>query len=269
MPKTAVCNAETEIGMNARAERGVVLPVSDADRAHDFNGHRESVLHVPSPGLAHLTVHSYRPPPLLNSAHALQQFWARGTARHLLAGQLPGRWAHTRGVGHRAEQIARVLSPADRSVLVAAAWLHDVGYAAELVDTGFHPLDGARFLAHCGVPRRVCALVAYHSGAAVVAELLGLADQLAQFAEEHGPVRDALWYCDMTTSPDGRPVTFADRIREIRTRRQSDDPVVRALATNGSERAAAVRRTEQLLQTSGTSGEQAVPRAAAVVSQHP
>ena len=63
-------------------------------------------------------------------------------------------------------------------------------------------------------------------------------------------MRDALWYCDMTTSPDGRPVTFTDRIREIRTRRQSDDPVVRALATNGSERAAAVRRTEQLLRPS-------------------
>jgi hypothetical protein len=211
----------------------------------------------PSPGLAQLTAHSYRPPPLLNSAHALQQFWARRTARRLLADQLPGRWAHPRGVGHRAEQVALILPPADRSVLVATAWLHDVGYAAELVDTGIHPLDGARFLTHCGVPHRVCALVAHHSGAAVVAELLGLADQLTEFAEEHGPVRDALWYCDMTTSPDGRPGTFADRIREIRTRRQSDDPVVRALATNGNERAAAVRRTEQLLHTSGTNGEQA------------
>ena len=104
---------------------------------------------------------------------------------------------------------------------------------------------------------RVCALVAYHSGAAVVAELLGLADQLAQFAEEYGPVRDALWYCDMTTSPDGRPVSFADRIGEIRARRQSADPVVRALAANGVERAAAVRRTEELLRRRGTSEWQA------------
>jgi hypothetical protein len=104
------------------------------------------------------------------------------------------------------------------------------------------------------VPSRVCALVAYHSGAAVVAELLGLADQLAQFPEEHGPVRDTLWYCDMTTSPDGHPVAFADRIREIRSRRQAADPVVRALATNVSERAAAVRRTEELLRSGGTTG---------------
>jgi hypothetical protein len=156
-------------------------------------------------------------------------------------------------VGHRAEQVAQALPPADRSVLVSAAWLHDIGYASGLDDTGFHPLDGARFLDHSGVPRRVCALVAYHSGAAVVAELLGVTDQLAQFVEELGPVRDALWYCDMTTSPDGRPVSFADRIREIRARRQSADPVVRALAGNCSERAAAVRRTEELLHRSGPS----------------
>jgi putative nucleotidyltransferase with HDIG domain len=157
-------------------------------------------------------------------------------------------------VGHRAEQIARVLPPADRPVLVTAAWLHDIGYAIDLVDTGFHPLDGARFLAQSGVPPRVCALVAHHSGAAAVAELLGLTGELAQFAEEHGPVRDALWYCDMTTGPDGGPVSFADRIREIRARRRSADPVVRALDINGSERAAAVRRTEQLLHTSETAG---------------
>jgi putative nucleotidyltransferase with HDIG domain len=183
--------------------------------------------------------------------------WARHTARRLLAEQLPRRWAHTRGVGHRAEQVAQALLPADRSVLVTAAWLHDIGYATELVDTGFHPLDGARFLADSGIPPRVCALVAYHSGAAVVAELLGLADPLAQFAEEYGPVRDALWYCDMTTGLDGRPVSFADRIGEIRARRQSADPVVRALAANGVERAAAVRRTEELLRRRGTSEWQA------------
>ena len=182
--------------------------------------------------------------------------WARHTARRLLAEQLPRRWAHTRGVGHRAEQVAQALPPADRSVLVTAAWLHDIGYATELVVTGFHPWTerGSSPTAACP---RVCALVAYHSGAAAVAELLGLADQLAQFAEEYGPVRDALWYCDMTTGLDGRPVSFADRIGEIRARRQSADPVVRALAANGGERAAAVRRTEELLRRRGTSEWQA------------
>jgi hypothetical protein len=31
--------------------------------------------------------------------------------------------------------------------LVAAAWLHDIGYAPELAKTGFHPLDGSAALA--------------------------------------------------------------------------------------------------------------------------
>ena len=62
-----------------------------------------------------------------------------------------------------------------------------------------------------------------------------------------GPVRDALWYCDLTTSPDGLPVSLRTRIVELCARRGPDDPVVRALADNGAERAGAVRRTESLL----------------------
>jgi hypothetical protein len=42
-----------------------------------------------------------------------------------------------------------------REVLVAAAWVHDIGYAPELLATGFHPLDGARYLTGLGVPERV------------------------------------------------------------------------------------------------------------------
>ncbi len=39
--------------------------------------------------------------------------------------------------------------------LVAAAWLHDIGYAPEVTDTGFHPLDGARYLVGLGIAERV------------------------------------------------------------------------------------------------------------------
>jgi putative nucleotidyltransferase with HDIG domain len=173
--------------------------------------------------------------------------WARNTARRLLAGHLPRRWSHTAGVARRAEQVARVLPEGERELLVAAAWLHDIGYAAELVDTGLHSLDGARYLLRAGVSRRVCGLVAHHSGAAAVAELRGLACGLAEFDDDHGRLRDALWYCDMTTSPDGHPMTVNDRLGEIRLRRGPDDPVVRALAVNVDERLAAVRRTHRLL----------------------
>ena len=173
--------------------------------------------------------------------------WARDTAGRLLARDLPRRWAHSQGVARKAEATALVLAPADRPVLVAAAWLHDIGYAAALARTGLHQLDGARNLAQLGAPPRVCGLVAHHSGADAVAALVGLGAQLARFPDERGPVRDALWYCDLTTSPDGLPVSYRTRLIELRARRRPDDPVIRALADNGEERAAAIRRTEARL----------------------
>ncbi|CAM3316353.1 HD domain-containing protein [Kibdelosporangium persicum] len=173
--------------------------------------------------------------------------WARNTARRLLAKELPRRWAHTEGVARRAEQVAHLLPPGEQDLLVAAAWLHDIGYAAELVDTGWHSLDGARYLRRAGVSPRVCGLVAHHSGAAAVAHLLGLADGLAEFDDDRGRLRDALWYCDMTTGPDGHPTTLDNRLAEIRRRRGPEDPVVRALDINVDERRAAVRRVHRLL----------------------
>lgn len=173
--------------------------------------------------------------------------WARRSAETFLAEELPRRWTHVQAVARRAGQIAGIVAPSDRAVLIAAAWLHDIGYASELAATGMHQLDGAWFLARHGVPHRVCSLVAHHSGAAAVAELLGLDDQLAWFRDERTPVRDALWYCDMTTGPDGDTVSFEDRVREIRARRSPDHPTVRALATNLPDRRAAVRRTAHLL----------------------
>ncbi|WP_312878005.1 three-helix bundle dimerization domain-containing protein [Lentzea indica] len=173
--------------------------------------------------------------------------WARSTASRLLAQRLPRRWAHSSGVARRAEQVARVLPVEEQDLLVAAAWLHDIGYADELVDTGLHSLDGARYLLRAGAPQRVCDLVAHHSGAAAVAEVLGLADQLAEFGDARGRLRDALWYCDMTTGPDGQPTILDDRLAEIRQRRGPDDPVVRALEINVDERRSAVRRIHRLL----------------------
>ncbi|WP_237047653.1 HD domain-containing protein [Lentzea guizhouensis] len=143
--------------------------------------------------------------------------------------------------------MARVLPFEERELLVAAAWLHDIGYAAELTDTGLHPLDGARYLLRAGISPRVCGLVAHHSGASAVAEVTGMADQLAEFPDERGRLRDALWYSDMTTSPDGHSITVEARLAEIRQRRGPEDPVVRALDINVDERLAAVRRVHRLL----------------------
>ncbi len=58
-----------------------------------------------------------------------------------------------------------VAGEAERRLLVVAAWLHDLGYASALKDTGSHQIDGARYLTHEGYPERLCALVAHHSAA--------------------------------------------------------------------------------------------------------
>src|SRR5437879_3787064 len=77
---------------------------------------------------------------------------------------LPERLAHSRGVAERATELS-VTVPADqRELLVAAAWLHDIGYSHEVTGSGFHPLDGADRLDGQGWPRRLSGLVAHHSG---------------------------------------------------------------------------------------------------------
>jgi putative nucleotidyltransferase with HDIG domain len=107
-------------------------------------------------------------------------------ARSLLAGALPRRWAHVQGVAAKAERAAASLTLSGEA-LVAAAWLHDVGYAPDAIDTGFHPLDGARYLAGLGAPERVVNLVARHSYAMLEAELRGVGHRLAVFPDEGGP----------------------------------------------------------------------------------
>lgn len=106
----------------------------------------------------------------------------------------------------------------DADLLVAAAWLHDVGYTPSIAVSGFHPLDGARYLASLNACGRLCALVANHSGAYHESLLLNLAVELSEFPDEKSLARDGLWYADMTTSPDGLPVTFDQRFAELQSR---------------------------------------------------
>jgi predicted hydrolase (HD superfamily) len=155
---------------------------------------------------------------------------ARDLARALLEMPLPRRWAHSQGVAGRADTLAALVG-ADADLLRAAAWLHDVGYSPALVTTGFHPLDGARYLRDVEhVEPRICALVANHSCALVEAQERGLADALAaEFPVGGEDLTDPLIYCDMTTSPDGEPVDFDRRLAEILSRYGDDDLVSRSM----------------------------------------
>ena len=129
--------------------------------------------------------------------------------------------------------------------------MHDVGYAPDLVTTGFHPLDGARYLQADGAPQRVVDLVAFHSSAWAEAREFGVAEELEEFHDERTLVRDLLWYCDMTTGPDGTDMEFEDRMAEVRERYGSDHYVTRALEAGMDERRAAVRRSREWLTSVG------------------
>lgn len=137
-------------------------------------------------------------------------------AEKYLSDALPRRWRHVQAVASKATRLAATRPPADGEALISAAWLHDVGYAPELVDTELHALDGARHLRAAGFPDRVAALVAHHSCAIFEAAERGLSTTLAaEFPHEQSPVSDALWYADMTTGPDGQSLPVEERLAEI------------------------------------------------------
>ncbi len=177
--------------------------------------------------------------------------WAGELAAEHLASVLPRRWAHVQGVASRTRVVVPLLSPRDAELLMSAALLHDIGYAPDLVITGFHPLDGARFLRGIGGSDRLVNLVAHHSCASSEAELRGLSDELAEFDDEETMLRDALWWADMTTTPDGGKTTLVERTAEIQSRYGPDDLVSRFIRRALEDLSAAVERTDRRLETVG------------------
>ena len=173
--------------------------------------------------------------------------WAWTTAeRHLKP--LGRRWDHVQAVGLLAERISPAFE-AHAETLVAAAYLHDIGYAPELA-AGFHPLDGGRFVRSQGL-EDVARLVAHHSGARIEAQLRGISGYVEEFPFADGPLDHALTYCDLTTGPDGASVSMNYRVREINDRYGPDAVRARAITVGVPEFERACRLTEQRLADSG------------------
>lgn len=167
-------------------------------------------------------------------------------AEAALSGVLPRRWRHVRSVARRARWVAETLSLSED--LISAAWLHDIGYAPDLVESGFHPLDGARYLRKIGLSCQVVSLVAYHSCAPIEAKIRGLeAELVSEFSPADPLLSDALLYCDMTTGPDGDYVRPADRLVEIRGRYGPGHEVTRFVELAAPEILTTASRVDDLL----------------------
>ena len=121
---------------------------------------------------------------------------ARREAEARLSGQ-SRRLAHVRGVAAAAERLSRRFDAQTADCLVAAAWLHDIGYVPSVRRTGFHPLDGAVFVRSAGFGELVASLVAFHTGAHVEASERGVSG-LAAFSE---PPRKPLSGMEREKSP--------------------------------------------------------------------
>ena len=182
-------------------------------------------------------------------SHNEIQDWAETLARQQLE-SLPTRWHHTRSVAAQARNASVTVGAEDRPLLEAAAWLHDIGYGPEIADTGFHPLDGARYLEGRGAPTRLINLVANHSCARFEADERDMLPELRSYELEVGPVPDALIWADMTTGPTGQTVSVEERLAEILRRYTAESPVHRAIEEASADIVAAVSRVQKRLTTS-------------------
>jgi putative nucleotidyltransferase with HDIG domain len=159
----------------------------------------------------------------------------------------PERLHHSAAVAARSRELAITVALSEVDTLVAAAWLHDIGYSSRTRETGFHPLDGAQYLRRGGWPEGVCALVAHHSGSRFVARVLGLDDRLREFEFVEDPLSDALTVADNTAGPHGTIMALDERLREKRRRHAPDSPNARANPERDDYIRAAARRVARRL----------------------
>lgn len=154
----------------------------------------------------------------------------------LLAGLTIDRAAHSRQVARTVTDVAPKWCDVDRvGDLITAALLHDVGYHPDLASTGFHPLDGAAYLARQGYSPLVCHLVATHTAAHLEAEARGIPS--AAFEPYLLPDLDTtmeravLTYADLTTLHTGETCLVEQRLDTI-LERYDDGPVRAYVSTH-------------------------------------
>jgi len=139
---------------------------------------------------------------------------AQSLARHLL-GHDPRRLRHVAGTARAAGFVAAHVTEVHEDVILAAAWLHDIGHAGHLVRSGFHPLDGALYLREAGWDEDVVGLVAHHSHSRVVADHLGIGSELALFEAVDSLDADTLTFADVIAGSNGQGVSASKGLAQI------------------------------------------------------
>lgn len=180
--------------------------------------------------------------------------WAADEAERFLC-PLGDRWVHTQAVAATARGLAAV-GVGEATVLVAAAYLHDIGYAPRLKVTGHHGIDGGFHLRASGHPR-LANLVAHHSGCGAEAVTRDLAAELTRFPPEATPTADALTYCDLITDSRGCRVSVDERVSDVLARYGENHAVARGLLTALPEINRAVTQTKARIVAAGR-GRQAI-----------
>jgi len=165
-----------------------------------------------------------------------------------LLGDVGTRLPHSRRVAGQASIISDFLEDRWSGAVVDAAWLHDIGHSPAVSSSGFHPLDGARWLREQGFSLDTCSLVAWHTGAIHEARERGLEDELrTEFATPAPSALDALTWADLTSSPSGDVVSPEVRLDEILDRYKPGSAVRLAIAAGLGDLLESTERIEQLL----------------------
>ena len=123
---------------------------------------------------------------------------------------------HSARSAAQAAELARRIPHSRGSEVVAAAWLHDIGYSPSLRRTGFHPLDGALYLIGQGWPDRVVRLVAHHSCASLEAPFFGVGHHLRVIEAVSGRDADILISADLASGPGDPAPPIEARIEAMR-----------------------------------------------------
>lgn len=128
----------------------------------------------------------------------------------------PKRCRHILEVAQRVRQSAEELrrlpggSKIDVNEAYCAALLHDIGYLPELRDTGFHPIDGARFLIRRGYPR-LAELIICHSNSPEQAQLKGL----EEINVSSDIIAKLITFWDVQIKQGGELVSYEDRLIDV------------------------------------------------------